>query len=212
MVIVLAGILASAFLGLTVPQINLFFYLPERMRVQNACADLLDIIVLGDSKAKGLSFARPIISTSATATCGLTAAFNGAGSDPRSGLTYTYQDKDLATTSHTIVLKYFLASHTVTRSIDGGADTLIPYYASSASGTKFDPLETNFFRFWTYGGGTPAEITGTLSAVQVETVYRVDIPVNATSGNAAVKSSAGSIQMKADVDIKHYWTAEAPDI
>lgn len=212
MVAVVVAICTAAFVGLCAPEINLYFFLPERMRVQNACSDLLDIIVNGDSQAKGLRFAAPISGTSATVTCGLTAASNDGSGTKNASLTYTYNATD--GTTHTVVLTYTAASHSVTRTIDGGAANVIPSYAVSTGGIKFDPLENNnFFRFWTYGGGTPAELTGTtLTAAQIDTIYRVDIPLIASSGTGAVSSSSGQVPMKTEVEIKHYWTAESPDI
>ncbi len=207
-VAVIVAICVAAFVGLCAPEVNLYFFLPERMRVQNACADLLDIIARGDDKAEGLRFAGPIVDTSATVTCGLTAASNNAATSDAS-LTYTYRFTDGST--HTIVLTYLPASDTVTRTIDGGAAAVIPYYAMSGGGTLFTPLENNtFFRFYTYAG---VELTGTtLTAAQIDSIYRVDIPVLATSGNGAVQSSAGQVRMKIGIEIKHYWTPETPDI
>jgi prepilin-type N-terminal cleavage/methylation domain-containing protein len=209
---VIVAICTAAFVGLCAPEINLYFFLPERMRVQNACADLLSIIVNGDDKAKGLRFASPIVSASATVTCGLTAASNDGAGTGNASLTYTYNATD--GTTHTVALAYNAASDTITRSIDGGSAAVIPYYATTGAGVKFTPLENNnIFRFWTYGGGTPVELTGTtLTAAQIDTIYRVDVPIVASSGNGAVKSSAGQVPMKTEVEIKHYWTAESPDI
>lgn len=182
-----AGILASSFVTLAVPQINLFFFLPQRIRVQNAASDLLDTIIEGDANAKGVRFAQSITAASATS------------------LTYTYTTPSLV--AHTVVISYSSASHTVTRSIDSGTAVNVPYYLNSSSGILADPLETNFFRYYAYGG---SEMSG--GAIVLANIYRVDLAVAVKTGSGKVTESEGMTSMKSGVEIKHYGSAEAPDI
>ena len=58
-VIAITGILATAFSGVFVPLVNGFFFYPQSSRVNNATANLLEIVIEGDDKAKGLRYAGP---------------------------------------------------------------------------------------------------------------------------------------------------------
>ena len=190
-VIVIASILGSAFVSLLIPQVNLFFFLPQRIRVQAAASDLLNIVIEGDNQARGLRYAAPTTTSSA-----ITAA-------NANSLTYTYRGADLA--NHTAVLTYNSANHKVTRTVDSGLAKNIPYYATSNSDILIDPAEANFFRYYNFSG---VELTGSFP---VQNIYRTDIPVKVSSGSGKVRESEGNIIMKAGVEIKHYVT-ETPDI
>ena len=183
-ILLVASIAASAFVGLMIPQANLFFFLPQRIRVQSTASDLLDILFDGDNSARGLRYATPTTSTNA-----VTAASG-------SSLTYTYRGADLV--NHTVVLTYNAGNRTVTRQIDGGSTPTIPYYATAASGILTDPAETNFFRYYDSAG---AELTG---VIPVANIFRVDVPVKVSSGSGAVKGSEGNIRMKSGVEIKDF--------
>ena len=187
MTMVIAGILAGAFVTLAIPQINLFFFLPQRIRVYNAVSDLLDTVLEGDASAKGVRFAQTI--TAATAT----------------SLSYTYTTPGLV--AHTVVLNYDASSHTVTRTVDGGTAANIPYYLNAASGILADPLETNFFRYYAYGG---AEMIG--GGIVPANIYLVSLAVAVKTGSGKVTESEGMASMKSGVEIKHYGLPEAPDI
>lgn len=199
-VIAVVAILASALVTTMGPMMNFFFYHPESSRVNKAAADVLQVIVEGDDKAKGLRYA------------GLPCAIPTGGSDTitaatASTLTYHYALSDACgtggTASVSVALAYDSGSHTVTRSIDGGTAVVIPYYATSDSGIKIDPpASTDFFRYYDAAG---AELGAGFTDAA-----RVDISVNATSGTGAGQGSpetaAGQILLKAGVEIKRYTT------
>ncbi|GEM_PF-1398377 len=191
MVIVIASILGSAFVSLLIPQVNLFFFFPQRMRIQSAAAELLNGILEGDNQARGLRYAHASAGSNA-----ITAA-------NANSLTYNYRGADSA--DHTAVLTYSSINHTVTRAVDGGPVQNIPYYATSNSGILIDPVETNFFRYYNFAG---AELTGVFP---VQNIYRTELAVKASSGSGKVKESEGNIIMKSGVEIKRYVT-EVPDI
>lgn len=192
MIIVIASILATAFVSLMIPQVNLFFFLPQRIRIQSTAADVLDILLDGDNNARGLRYASPTTTSNA-----ITAA-------NANSLTYTYRGTDLV--NHTIVLTYNSANHTVTRQIDGGSVQTIPYYATASSSILIDPAETNFFRYYDVSGTEFSPLVATLP-----NIYRVDVPIKVSSGSGKVTESEGNVRMKSGTEIKHYVT-EAPDI
>ncbi len=211
-VMTVVAILASAFSAVMVPQMNVFFYYPQSSRVNNAAADLLDIIIEGDSKTasglisgatdrvRGLRFTNPAcyVPNSGTGGDSITAA-------SASSLTYQFNDYDscgpnsTGRVSHTVVISYDSANHIVTRTVDGGTAIAIPYYAVVGSDIKFDPPSgTNFFRYY---GSAGTELS---SSPTVTSIYRVDITVIATSGSGQVKHNAGQILLKSGVEIKRY--------
>ncbi len=201
-VISIVAILASAFVTTMVPMMNFFFYHPESSRVNKAAADVLDIILDGDAKAKGLRFTGPpcVVPTGGSDTITTATA---------STLTYNYALSDTCgtggTSSVSVAIVYDSGSHTVTRSVNGGTAEVIPYYATSASGIKIDPpASTNFFRYY------DAADTELSSTPTVTAIMRVDVTVNATSGTGAGQGSpetaAGQILMKGGTAIKRYTT------
>ncbi len=141
-VIVVTAILASAFVGVMVPMINFYFYYPQSTRAGNAAVDLLQIILEGDAKAKGLRYTGPACTIGGAGGGGsmITAA---TSSGTTSTLTYNYADHDYcgsgaARISHTVTLVYDSSLGTVTRSIDGGAAANIPDYVTNNSDIKFN--------------------------------------------------------------------------
>ncbi len=201
-VIVLIGILGSAFSAVTVPMINFFFYYPQSTRVNAAGADLLQSLFYGDKTAKGLRFTGP--------PCAIGGG-GGGGSTitaaTTTGLTYNYVDADYcgsgaARTAHTVVLSVDGVNHVVTRALDGAAAANIPPYATTSSGIKFDAPGggVNFFHYFdaagTDLGATPA----------VTAIYRVDVNVIASSGSGNVKHDSGQIRLKSGCEIKRYTT------
>ena len=179
--LVIAGVLASAFVSLVIPQANLFFYMPQRLRVQNAAQDVLSLIIEGDSRGLGLRFSNAISAPSATS------------------VSYTYFSDDF--TSHTVVLTYDSTNKVVTRQIDGGTAENIPYYLKTTSGMTINPAETNFFRYYDSGD---TEMTG--GGIVTASVYRIDVALTAASGTGKVTDSEGNFLVKSGVEIKRYTT------
>ena len=205
-VIAVVAVLASAFSSVMVPTMNIFFYYPQSTRVNAAAADLLQIILEGDNKAKGLRFAGLpcAIPTSGSGGSTITTA-STAGST--STLTYNYVDSDYCGTgaariSHTVTLVYDSSIGTVTRAIDGGTATNIPDYVGSASDIDFSVSGggTDLFHYF---DNTPTDLG---SAPTVTSIYRVDIGVIASAGTGKITPASGQIRLKAGVDIKRYTT------
>ena len=197
-VITVAGILASAFGGMFVPIMNFFFYYPESSRVNNAASDVLQIVLEGDHKAKGLRFAGPPCVVPSGGSDTITAA-------SATSITYHYSlpDECLSggTAGHQVKITYVAADHEVTREIDGGSAVEIPDYATSTSGIKIDPSAgVNFFRYY---DSADTELSSTPAVADID---RVDITVNATSGSGQVRHGAGQILLKSGVEVKRHTT------
>jgi hypothetical protein len=140
-VIAVIGILASAFVGLMVPMTNFFLYYPQASRVNSAATDLINIILEGDEKARGLRFAGPACKIGGAGGGG-NSITEASTSGTVSTLTYNYVDAEYCGTgaarvSHTVTLAYDSSTGTVTRSIDGGTADFIPYYVTTTSDIKF---------------------------------------------------------------------------
>ncbi len=197
-VMVIVGILASAFSSVVIPMINFYFYYPQSSRVNNTAADVLQIIIEGDEKSDGLRFTSPPCNLPSGGSSTIKAA-------TASSLTYNYSKRDECgtggTASHSVTIAYDSANHIVTRAIDGGAATAIPYYATSTSGIKLDPPASNFFRYYNSAG---TEIFAPFSGAQLLTIYRVDITVIALSGVGEAKYGGGQIMLKAGVEIRRF--------
>jgi hypothetical protein len=190
-----------AFSRIMVPMMNFYFYYPENLRVMNAGADVLQIILEGDEQAEGLRFAGQPCAIPTGGSSHITAA-------TATTLTYNYIKADSCgtggTASTSVALTYVpgAGNQIVTRSINAGPAVEIPSYATNASGIEINPPSaTNFFRYYDSAG---TEMTG--AGIVLANIYRVDITVNATSGTGFVHQSAGQILLKAGVEIKRYTT------
>jgi prepilin-type N-terminal cleavage/methylation domain-containing protein len=205
-VIAVVAILASAFVALFAPQINMYFYYPQSSRVNAAAADLLQVILEGDEKAKGLRYTGPPCAIGGGGGGGSTITTASTAGNT-STLTYNYVDSDYCGTgaaqiSHTVTLVYDRSIGTVTRAIDGGSAVNIPYYVGTSSDIDFSVSGggTDIFHYFDSSG------TDMGAAPAVANIYRVDIDVIASSGSGQVKHNAGQIRLKSGVEIKRYTT------
>lgn len=139
-VIAVVAILASAFVSVVVPMTNFFLFYPQSTRVNKAATDLMRIILEGDEKARGLRFAGPACKIGGAG--GGTSITTASTSGTVSTLTYNYADWDYCggtapRLSHTVTLAYDSSTGRVTRSIDGGAPSAIPYYADGGFDIRY---------------------------------------------------------------------------
>lgn len=200
-VVAITGILAGAFSSVFTPVMTFFFYYPQASNVQAAAADLLQAIIDGDNRAKGLRY------TGLPCTIG---GGGGGGSTitaaTTTSITYNYIEWDYcgtgaARTSHTVVLTLDTGNDVVTRTIDGGAASNIPSYVTTSSNIDFNaPGGANFFHYFdaagTDLGGTPA----------VANIMRVDINVVTTTGSGEVRHGSGQVRLESGVEINRYTT------
>jgi prepilin-type N-terminal cleavage/methylation domain-containing protein len=203
-VMLVAGILSSALVTIFVPQINLFFYLPQAVRVNTAAQDLLTIIFDGDEKARGLRFSNNACGVPKPGSSMITAA-------TKDSLTYHYSESNQCggggTASHSVTITYVsgAGNNYVTRSIDGGAAVRIPYWLVSGTEINIEPFESNadgpaFFRYY---NSTPAEMTSA-TPITTANIYRVDIAARVYSGGGNVKSNEAGVYLKSACEIKRY--------
>lgn len=193
--IAIIGIVTAATVTYFVPQLGLFFYVPRNVQVQRAGADLIETIVEGDARARGVRYARPL----GAAACGII-DHPSLGVTTPTLLSYTYLEAD-GVTSHTIAIRYTAATQIVERSIDSGAYEVIPYYVKAASAFQFDPSETRFFRYFNTAG-TEMDDIGT--PIVPNNVSRIQIGVFASSGAGAVEQAQGKIKLRGGTEIKRY--------
>lgn len=182
---VVAGVLAAAFVAMLAPQLNLFFFLPQRSLVQRAATDLARTLTEGDRLAWGLRYAGDGANTITAASA--------------NSLTYRYVDLD--GTRRTVALNYAPGTNTVTRQVDADPARHVPYYVNATSAVRISPLETNFFRYYDAAG---VEMTG--AGIVPANIYRVDVAAVVAMGAGEVEENEGRVHLKTGVPVRRYVT------
>lgn len=201
-VIVITAILASAFSSVLVPMLNTLLYYPQSTRVNQAAAELMDIILEGDEQAKGLRYTGPDCAIGGGGGGGSTITAASTTSITYNYIDAAYCGSGAARTSHTVVITLDTANDVVTRAVDGGTAVNIPYYVGTGSDIDFNaPGGGVEFLHYYDAAGTDLGATPTTTLI-----YRVDVNVIATSGSGNVKHNAGQIRLKSGVDIRRYST------
>lgn len=194
MTIVIVGIMASAFVGLFLPQITLFFFLPNSVRAQNAASDAMASVIEGDRFAKGLRYAEPDKLSKITETVGITAA-NG------DSVTYTYFDVNR--TKHTVLVYLDTASLSLKRQIDGGAIQVLSSGGAPGTGGIQIMGEADVNTLFKYYNLTGTELTG--AALTPLSIYYVTVGFTAGTGAGGVKSYQSQTLQKSGVKIRHFY-------
>ena len=194
MTIMIVGIMASAFISMFLPQVNLFFFLPNAIRVQNASSDVVASIVEGDRLAKGLRYAEPDKLSKITHTVGITAA------DPNA-IAYTYFDANRV--SHTAKVYLDTVDFSMKRQIDGGTPQILSnggapgtggITVTSESAALFTP-----FKFYNISN---SELTG--AAIKPLDIYFITVTFYASTGGGNVKQQQSQTLRKVAVKVRHF--------
>ncbi len=192
-VVAISGVLATAFIGLLIPQFANVMYLPNRQNVQSQGADLMDTIIDGDRFARGLRYATP--SPRYAAVSPITAATSAS-------LTYTYFDAPA--TLRTVTLTYDPVTLLVRRTVSGGpANQVIPVNMAANSDVDVIRTENNsaaalaFFRYFNIAGTEFVPAAATLG-----NIHRVQIAYRAQSGAGEIARYQGQMPFKSAVEIK----------
>ena len=137
MVMVVIGIIAlpGSFLMQYLVQSSVF--IPKQLNMDMLAADAVDIMLEGDSQAKGLRFSRNI--------------------------TNVLPNEDSFNNQDNVLIRYRLVANKLYRSISGGADALIPYYIP-ATGVTVTGKSGSLFTY--YDDATPEGVTATAANVR----------------------------------------------
>ena len=125
MVIAIIGVLSVSGAWLMVYFVRNSAYIPNQLNTDMAASDALKIMIEGDSQAKGLRFSRLI-----------------SAIPSNNQITFTNQD------GQSISYRLDTGTNSLYRSISGGAEAQIPYYATGVSitgksGTLFTYYDVN---------------------------------------------------------------------
>ena len=168
MVMVIIGIIAlpGSFLMQYLVQSSVF--IPKQLNMDMLAADALDIMLEGDSQAQGLRFSRDITNI-----------------QPNE-VTFNNQDNQS--------LRYFLADNKLYRSVNGGADALIPYYIPAAGVTVTGKNGSLFTYFDGSNGAT---------AVAAD-VRRIETVLIAISGSGLSADWEGRSEQSSSIAVKKF--------
>lgn len=168
MVMVIIGIIAlpGSFLMQYLVQSSVF--IPKQLNMDMLAADALDIMLEGDSQAKGLRFSRNMTNIQSN------------------DITFNNQDNQS--------IRYRLVGNKLYRSINGGADALIPYYIPATGVTMAGKNGALF----TYFDGNEAV------AAMADNVRRVEMVLMATSGSGMAADWEGRSEQASSVAVKKF--------
>lgn len=177
LVLIIIGSMTVAFFT---PMINLFFYSPSQLMVDQTAQEILTILIDGDHKSEGLRSVKSITS---------------ANEDT---ITFTTWD------DNTIIYRWDSSTDRIYRKINSQAEALIPssYYGDIT--VKGQSSDSEIFQYYTSTplNGTPTKLSVPVSSVTSIESIRMDLTVQAGSGD--VGEYKGIISVKAGVDIKQF--------
>lgn len=175
MVMVLLGIISVSAAVFFIPMVNLFFYLPSQLMVEQTAQALIDIIIEGDRDADGLNYATSISS---------------ADEDE---LTFTTADGDK------VNYRWDAAAQRVYREINSQGENPIPYSYYGEIVVKGASSDSEIFQYYNSSASkitTPVSNPGSIESI------RINLIIQAGGGN--IKANQGKIEINTGVDIKQY--------
>lgn len=173
MVIVIIGIIAvpGSFLMQYLIQSSVF--IPKQLNMDMLAADALDIMAEGDSQARGLRFSRDITNIQANE------------------VTFNNQDNQ--------AIRYHLTGDKLYRSVDAGADALIPYYIPAAGVTVAGKNGSLFTYYDDATDGTAEVVTATAADVR-----RIEISLIAVSGSGLSAEWEGRSEQSSSIAVRKF--------
>ncbi|NQT94992.1 MAG: prepilin-type N-terminal cleavage/methylation domain-containing protein [Candidatus Omnitrophica bacterium] len=175
MTILILAVIASASAAFFIPTINLLFYSPSQLMVDQFSEEIIDILIEGDSKAKGLRFAKSITS---------------ADEDE---ITFVNADND------TIIYRWDVTEEKIYRNINAAGEELIPYSYYGGISIKGQASDAEIFKYY---NSTPSQLS---APVGTETsIESIRINVVMQSGSGSVKANQGRVEISTGVDIKQF--------
>ncbi|HCI43983.1 MAG TPA: hypothetical protein DE315_00405 [Candidatus Omnitrophica bacterium] len=173
MVMVIIGIIAlpGSFLMQYLVQSSVF--IPKQLNMDMLAADALDIMLEGDSQAEGLRSSRNITNIQSNE------------------VTFNNQDNQS--------IRYRLAGDKLYRSINGGADALIPYYIPPAGVTVTGKDGSLFTYYDDATDGTAEVVTATAADVR-----RIEISLIVVSGSGLSADWEGRSEQSSSIAVKKF--------
>jgi len=174
-VIVAVSVMAVGAVVFFIPLANLFFVSPRQAAVEYIGQDILDIIIEGDSKAKGLKFSKAISAASATQI--------------------TYIDAD----AKTVVIRWDQATLKFYRNINSAGEVVVPKVYTGGTRIQGKTTANVIFRFFDASG---AEISSPVAAGSLLSVKRIKMEISVYTGGGLIKNFDGKVNLTTGTEIK----------
>ena len=124
--ILILAIIGGMSVAFFTPLVNLFFYSPTQLMVDNTAQELMHILIEGDHLAKGLRFSKSI-------------SINGAYEDT---IRFTTSDND------TVIYRWDVTEERIYRNINAQGESLIPYSYYGNIVVTGDPTTSEIFQYY----------------------------------------------------------------
>ena len=173
--ILILAIIGGMSVAFFTPLVNLFFYSPTQLMVDNTAQELMHILIEGDHKAKGLRFSKSISS---------------ADEDT---IRFTTSDND------TVIYRWDVTEERIYRNINAQGESLIPYSYYGNIVVTGDPTTSEIFQYYDSSDLKLSTPVGT--ETQIESI-RFNIIVQ--SGSGIVTQNQGRVKLRAGIDIKQF--------
>ena len=167
MVIAIVGILAAAGSSAMIYLTQNMSYIPNQLNMDMTAQDALNIMAEGDSQAKGMRFAKSVTSKG------------------NNQVIFNNQD------GHSIEYRLDTGQGKLYRSIDGGSESLMPYY--QGAGITIEGVGGNIF---TYYDAAEAE------ANNAANVRRIEIALACRTGTGSFDEWEGRAQQLTSITVK----------
>lgn len=171
MVIVILGVMAASGTHLMFYLVKNSIFVPNKLNMDMLASDAMDIIVDGDRRAKGLRFSRAI-----------TAVGNNQ-------VDFANQD------GQTVRYRLDTGTSKLYRSVNGGVEEAIPYYASVPGVSMVSKTAGQLFTYY------DANETVTATAASVRWIT---IGLNAKTGTGSYDNWQGQSQQSTSVAVKKF--------
>jgi len=170
-------VIGSASVAFFVPMMNIFFYSPSQLMVDQTAQELLNVIVEGDNRAKGLRYSKHI---------------SAADEDT---ITFVNSDDD------TIIYRWDATDEIVYRNINGAGDEAIPAKYFGTITVRGRTSDSQIFLYYDSSASTINVPVASPNLDSIEAI-RMDLTIEAGTGN--VKANQGRIDVRTGIDIKQY--------
>lgn len=175
MVMVLIGIISVTAAVFFIPMVNLFFYLPSQLMVEQTAQTVIDIIIEGDREADGLRY---------------TTSISSADEDE---ITFTTSGGDM------VNYRWDATEQRIYRNINSQGENLIPYSYYGDIIVKGASSDSEIFQYY----DSPAsKISPPVSSLNSIESIRINLIIQAGQGN--IKANQGKIEINTGVDIKQF--------
>lgn len=173
--ILILAVIGGMSVAFFTPLINLFFYSPTQLMVDNTAGELMHIIIEGDHKARGLRFSKSI---------------SDADDDT---ITFTTSDND------TVIYRWDVTEEKLYRNINASGELLIPYSYYGNIVVTGNPTTSEIFQYYDSSDTKLSTPVGTETSIE-----SIKFNLIVQSGSGIVTEHQGKVKLTAGIDIKQF--------